>query len=70
MKVSDTQFNQNQQESPVDDIDDTRMTVLSPGIYGHHQFDTRTTVLSPGMYGHHQLISVEQQKNGLPQRPD
>ena len=37
-KVSDTQFNQSQQEDPVDDIDDTRMTVLSPCIYGSHQF--------------------------------
>ena len=36
--VSDTQFNQSQQEHPVDDIDDTRMTVLSPDMYGHHQF--------------------------------
>ena len=37
-KVSDTQFNQSQLEDPVDDADDTRMTVLSPGVYGHHQF--------------------------------
>ena len=36
--VSDIQFNQNQQEGPVADADDTRMTVLSPGMYGHHQF--------------------------------
>ena len=32
MKVSDTQFNQSQQVDPVDDIDDARMTVLSPGM--------------------------------------
>ena len=37
-KVSDTQFSQSQQEDPADDIDDIRMTVLSPGMYGHHQF--------------------------------
>ena len=37
-KVSDTQFNQSQQEDPVDDVDDTRMIVLSPGMYGCHQF--------------------------------
>ena len=37
-KVSDTQFNKSQQEDPVDDVDDTRMTVLSPGMYNHHQF--------------------------------
>ena len=37
-KVSDTQFNQSQQEDPVDDVDGTRMTVLSPWMYGHHQF--------------------------------
>ena len=36
--VCDTQFNQNQQEGPVDDADDTRMTVLSPDVYGCHQF--------------------------------
>ena len=39
-KVSDTQFNQSQNEDPVDDADDTRMTMLSPGMYGHHQFTT------------------------------
>ena len=37
-KVSDTQFNQNQQEEAVHDITDTRMTMVSPGGYGHHQF--------------------------------
>ena len=37
-KVSDTQFNQSQQEEPVNDITNTRMTMVSPGIYGHHQF--------------------------------
>ena len=36
--VGDTQFNQNQQKDTVDDADDTRMTMLSPGMYGHHQF--------------------------------
>ena len=41
MKVGDTQFDKNQLEGPVDDVDDvadTRMTVLSPGIYWNHQF--------------------------------
>ena len=37
-KVSDTQFNQSQQENPVDDADDTRITILSPCMYGHYQF--------------------------------
>ena len=37
-KVSNTQFNQSQQEDPVDDVVDTRMTVLSQGMYDHHQF--------------------------------
>ena len=37
-KVSDIQFNQNQQEDPINVVDDTRMTVLSPGMYGNHQF--------------------------------
>ena len=27
-----------QQKDSVDDADDTRMTILSPGMYGHHQF--------------------------------
>ena len=36
--VSDTQFNQSQEGDPVDDTDDTRMTVLSPSMYGNHQF--------------------------------
>ena len=31
-KFSDTQINQSQQEDPVDDIDDTRMKVLSPDM--------------------------------------
>ena len=39
-KFSDTQFNQSQQEGRVDDIDETRMTMLSPGMYGHHQLTT------------------------------
>ena len=38
-KVSGLQFNQSQQEDPVDDIDDARMTVVSQGMYGHHQFN-------------------------------
>ena len=38
-KVSDTQFNQSQQEDPIDEVDDARMAVLSPGMYGHHQFN-------------------------------
>ena len=37
-KVGYIQFNQSQQEDPVDDVNDTRMTVLSPGMNGHHQF--------------------------------
>ena len=36
-KVSDTQFNQSQQEDPVDDVNDARMTMISPGMYSHHQ---------------------------------
>ena len=39
-KANDTQFNQSQQEDPIDDVDDTRMTVLGPGVYDHHQFTT------------------------------
>ena len=35
-KVSDTQFNQSQQEDPVDDTDDTRMTVVKSSMYGCH----------------------------------
>ena len=31
-KVSDMQFNQSQQEDPVDDVDNIKMTVLSPGM--------------------------------------
>ena len=37
--VTDTLFNQSQQEEPVDDIDNVRMTVLSPGMYGHYQLN-------------------------------
>ena len=37
-KVSDTEFNQSQQEEPADNITDTRMTMVSPGMYGYHQF--------------------------------
>ena len=37
-KVSDTQFNQGPQEEPVDYITNMRMTMVSPGMYGHHQF--------------------------------
>ena len=37
-KVSDAQFNQSQLEDPVECADDIRLTVLSPGMYGHHQF--------------------------------
>ena len=37
-KVSDTQFNQSQQIEPIDDITNTRMTMVSPGVCGHHQF--------------------------------
>ena len=36
--VSDIPFNQSQQEDPDNDINDTRMTVLSPDVYWHHQF--------------------------------
>ena len=36
--VSDIQFNQNQQEEPADDVTNTRMKMVSPGMYGHHQF--------------------------------
>ena len=36
-KVSETQFNHSQQKDPIDDVDDTRMTVPSPDMYGHHQ---------------------------------
>ena len=39
-KVSDTQFNQSQQEYPVDDVYDARMTMISPGMYGYHQCTT------------------------------
>ena len=39
-KFSDTLFNQSQWEDPVDDVDDARMTLLSPGVYGHHQFNS------------------------------
>ena len=37
-KVRDTQFNQSQQEDPVDDDGDMRMTVLHPGMYSCCQF--------------------------------
>ena len=37
-KVSDIQINQDQQEEPVNDITNTRMTMVHPGMYGHHQF--------------------------------
>ena len=37
-KVSDIQVNQDQQEEPIDNIANTRMTMLSPGTYGHQQF--------------------------------
>ena len=37
-EVRDTQFLQSQQEEPVDDITDTRMTMVSQGMYGCHQF--------------------------------
>ena len=37
-KVSGTQFNQSQQIDPVDDANDRRMTMLSPGMYDCHQF--------------------------------
>ena len=37
-EVTDTQVNQSQWEEPVDYFTDTRMTVVSPGVYGHHQF--------------------------------
>ena len=37
-KFSEPQFNQSQQEDPVDDADDTRMTVVSPAMYDCHQF--------------------------------
>ena len=33
------QFNQSQQEDPVNDIDEARMTVLSPGMHSCHQFN-------------------------------
>ena len=36
--VNDIPFNQSQQEDPVDDVNDTGMTVLRPYVYGHHQF--------------------------------
>ena len=38
IKVGDAQFNQSQQKDSVNDTDETRMTMLSPGIYSHHQF--------------------------------
>ena len=37
-KVVYVQLNQSQQKDSVDDADDTRMTILSPGMYGCHQF--------------------------------
>ena len=37
IKVSDIQFNQDQQEEPVDDVANTRITMVSPGVYGCHQ---------------------------------
>ena len=37
-KVSDTQFKQSQHEDPVDDVNDMRMTMIRPGMYGCHQF--------------------------------
>ena len=40
-KVSDIQFNQGQQEEPLDDVTNTRMTMVSPGMHGHHQFTAR-----------------------------
>ena len=36
--VSDIQFDQSQQEDAVDDVNDTRMTVLSLAMYGQNQF--------------------------------
>ena len=36
--ISDIQFNQSQQEHPVDDVNDIRMAMMSPGMYGHHLF--------------------------------
>ena len=36
--IGNKQFNQSQQGDPVDKIDDTRMTVISPDMYGYHQF--------------------------------
>ena len=38
IKVSDIQFNQDQEEEPIDDITYTRMTMVSPGAYAHLQF--------------------------------
>ena len=36
-KVGDVQFNQSQEKDSVDDTDDTKITMLSPGMYGQHQ---------------------------------
>ena len=38
-EVCDTQFKQSQQEDPIDEVDDARMTVLSPGMYSCLQFN-------------------------------
>ena len=31
-------FNQGQQEESIDDVANTRMMMVCPGVYGHHQF--------------------------------
>ena len=40
-KVSDIQGNQNQQEKSTNDSTNPRMTMVSPGTHGHHQFTTK-----------------------------
>ena len=37
-KVSDTQFNQSQQEEPVHDVTNARMTMVRSGMNGHYQY--------------------------------
>ena len=38
-KVSDIQVNKDQQEKSIDDCTSPRMAMMSPGVYGHHQFN-------------------------------
>ena len=37
-KISDIQVSQAQEEEPINDVTRARMTIVSPGMYGHHQF--------------------------------